>query len=161
MAEITTNTRQPRVDMTPMVDLGFLLITFFVFTTTFSSPTMMKLTMPDKSTEPAPFIKYDNTLTLILGKNNRIFWHQKGPKDLDKEVLNETNYGTTLSQLIIQKRNNAIEKENFTVIIKPSDESKYKNTVDVLDEMAITNQNRYVIADASPKEITIYQSKLK
>lgn len=161
MAEITTNTRQPRVDMTPMVDLGFLLITFFVFTTTFSSPTMMKLTMPDKSTEPGMPIKYGNTLTLILGKNNRIFWHQKGPKDLNEEVLNETSYGTTLSQLIIQKRNNAIEKENFTVIIKPSDESQYKNTVDVLDEMVITNQGRYVIADASPKEIAIYQSKLK
>lgn len=161
MAEITTNTRQPRVDMTPMVDLGFLLITFFVFTTTFSSPTIMKLTMPDKSTEPAPFIKYGNTLTLILGKDNRIFWHQKGNADLRSTVLNETSYGTTLSKLIIQKRNSAIEKANFTVIIKPSNESNYKNTVDVLDEMAITNQVRYLIADISIKEKDIYHTKLR
>lgn len=159
MAEITTNTRQPRVDMTPMVDLGFLLITFFVFTTTFSSPMVLKLMMPDKTDEPGPIIKYQNTLTLILGKDNRIFWHQKGPKDLNNDVLNETSYGTTLSRLIIQKRDNAIEKKNFTVFIKPSDESNYKNTVDVLDEMIITNQGRYVLADISKKEVEVYQTK--
>lgn len=161
MAEITTNTRQPRVDMTPMVDLGFLLITFFVFTTTFSSPTMMKLTMPDNSDEPTPLIKYGNTLTLILGKDNRIFWHQKGNADLNEEFLNETSYGTTLSKLIIQKRDGAIEKKNFTVIIKPSDESNYKNTVDVLDEMKITNQPIYVLTDISQKEVDVYQAKMK
>ncbi|WP_435353705.1 biopolymer transporter ExbD [Emticicia sp. SJ17W-69] len=161
MAEFTNNTRQSRVDMTPMVDLGFLLITFFVFTTTFSSPNMMKLMMPDKSDKEVPFIKYRNTLTFILGKDNRIFWHQKGRTDLSSEVLNETSYGTTLSKLIIEKRNSAIEKENFTVIIKPSDESNYRNTVDVLDEMKITNQPIYVLTDISPKEVEVYQNKVK
>lgn len=77
MAELTTNTRQPRVDMTPMVDLGFLLITFFVFTTTFTSNRMMPLYLPDKTDEIGPPVKYKNTLTLILGKDNRIFYHQK------------------------------------------------------------------------------------
>ena len=161
MSEITTNTRQPRVDMTPMVDLGFLLITFFVFTTTFSSQTMMKLTMPDKTDKTGPLIKYRNTLTLLLGKDNRIFWHQKGSNDLNPAVLNEITYGMALSQLIIQKRNNAIEMNNFTVIIKPTDEAKYKNAVDVLDEMIISNQGRYVLADISKKEVEVYQNKLK
>ncbi|MER0442579.1 biopolymer transporter ExbD [Emticicia sp. W12TSBA100-4] len=161
MAELTTNTRQPRVDMTPMVDLGFLLITFFVFTTTFSSNFMMKLNMPDNSNDPRPPIKYQNTLTLILGKDNRIFYHQKGPKDLNTSLLSETAYGTTLSKLILEKRNSAIEKDNFTVIIRPTDESVYKNTVDVLDEMKITNQPLYVLTDISPREVEVYQSKVK
>jgi biopolymer transport protein ExbD len=161
MAEITTNTRQPRVDMTPMVDLGFLLITFFVFTTTFSSNRMMGLYMPDKTDEVGLPIKYKNTLTLILGKDNRIFYHQKSAKDLNISLLTETAYGTTLSKLILEKRNNAIEKDNFTVIIRPTDESNYKNTVDVLDEMKITNQPIYVLTDISPKEVQIYQSKIK
>jgi len=161
MAELTTNTRQPRVDMTPMVDLGFLLITFFVFTTTFTSNRMMPLYVPDKTNEPGPSIKYQNTLTLILGKDNRIFYHQKGPKDLNTSFLTETAYGSNLSRLIIEKRNSAIEKDNFTVIIRPTDESNYKNTVDVLDEMKITNQPIYVLTDISPKEVEVYQSKVK
>jgi biopolymer transport protein ExbD len=161
MAEITTNTRQPRVDMTPMVDLGFLLITFFVFTTTFTSNRMMPLYIPDKTNEPGLPIMYSNTLTLILGKDNRVFWHQKGSKDLNESVLNETSYGTTLSRLIIEKRNSAIEKANFTVIIRPTDESNYKNAVDVLDEMKITNQPLYVLTDISPKEVEVYQTKIK
>ncbi len=161
MAEVTTNTRQPRVDMTPMVDLGFLLITFFVFTTTFTSNRMMKLYVPDKTNEPGPPIKYQNTLTLILGKDNRIFYHQKGPKDLTESVLTETSYGTTLSRLILEKRKQAENIKNFTVIIRSTDESVYKNTVDVLDEMKITNQPLYVLTDISPKEVEVYQSKVK
>jgi biopolymer transport protein ExbD len=77
MVELTTKTRQPRVDMTPMVDLGFLLITFFVFTTTFTSNRMMSLYMPDKTDKIGSPIKYKNTLTLILGKDNRIFYHKR------------------------------------------------------------------------------------
>lgn len=161
MAELTTNTRQPRVDMTPMVDLGFLLITFFVFTTTFTSNRMVSLYIPEKTNKQGPSIKYQNTLTLILGKDNRIFYHQKGPKDLNTSLLTETYYGTTLSKLILEKRNSAIEKDNFTVIIHPTDESSYKNTVDVLDEMIITNQPIYVLTDISPNEVEVYQSKVK
>lgn len=161
MAELTTNTRQPRVDMTPMVDLGFLLITFFVFTTTFTSNRMMALNMPKKTNEPGAIIKYSNTLTLILGKDNRIFWHQKGPKDLNTNLLTETAYGTTLSKLILEKRKQAENIKNFTVIIRPTDESVYKNTVDVLDEMKITNQPLYVLTDISLREVEVYQSKVK
>lgn len=160
MAELTNNTRQPRVDMTPMVDLGFLLITFFVFTTTFTSNRMMVLNMPDKTNEPGPSMKYRNTLTLILGKNNRIFWHQKGPKDLSINLLSETSYGTPLSRLIIEKRQQAENIKNFTVIIRPTDEAVYKNTVDALDEMKITNQPLYVLTDISPKEVEVYKSKI-
>ena len=161
MAELTTNTRQPRVDMTPMVDLGFLLITFFVFTTTFTSNRMMALNMPDKTNEPGPILKYSNTLTLILGKDNRIFWHQKGPKDLNEGILSETSFGTTLRKLIIERRQKSENIKNFTVIIRPTDEANFKNTVDVLDEMKITNQLLYVLTDISPKEVEVYQSKVK
>lgn len=161
MVELTTNTRQPGVDMTPLVDLGFLLITFFVFTTTFTSNRMMVLNMPDKTNEPGPIMKYSNTLTLILGKDNRIFWHQKGPKDLNTSILSETSFGTTLRKLIIERRLKAANIKNFTVIIRPTDESNYKNTVDVLDEMKITNQLLYVFTDISPKEAEVYQSKGK
>jgi biopolymer transport protein ExbD len=161
MAELTTNNRQPRVDMTPMVDLGFLLITFFVFTTTFTSNRMMPLYMPDNTDEIGPPVKYKNTLTLILGKDNRIFYHQKNAKDLNESFLTETSYGTTLSRLIIEKRKQAENIKNFTVIIRPTDESVCKNTVDVLDEMKITNQPIYVLTDISSKEVEVCQTKIR
>ncbi len=160
MAELTTNTRQPRVDMTPMVDLGFLLITFFVFTTTFSSNVMMKLNMPDDK-GPKSIIKNGNSLTLILEKENRIFWHQKDTDALNAGFLSETSYGKTLRQLIVDRRKKAIDPENFTVIIRPTDASSYKNTVDVLDEMVISKQEHFAIADVSPKEVALCEAKIK
>lgn len=162
MAEIATNARLARVDMTPMVDLGFLLITFFMFTTTFSTPNMMKLVMPD--TNPVldpPDVTQENSLTLVLGENNRIFWHQINFDDLNTDYLKEVNYGIALRQLVLEKRKQAIKPENFTVIIRATDDANYKNAVDVLDEMAITNQQRYVLCDITPKEKQVYEARLK
>lgn len=164
MAEIATTTRVARVDMTPMVDLGFLLITFFMFTTTFSVPNMMKLNMPDiidRDKTIIPVIGESNSLNLILGKDNRIFWHQKNYDELNTDYLNEVSYGKALRELILQKRIHASKSENFTVIIRATDDANYKNAVDALDEMAITNQERYVLADITPKEKLVYEAKLK
>ncbi len=160
MAEIATNARLARVDMTPMVDLGFLLITFFMFTTAFSKPFIMTLNMPDTKGKP-PVMMESNTLTLILGKDDKIFWHQKEYDKLDAAFLNETDYGIALRKLIFQKRKEAKVIENFTVIIKPSDDANYKNVVDALDEMTITNQKIHVMADITPKEKQVYEARLK
>jgi biopolymer transport protein ExbD len=160
MAEITTNTRLARVDMTPMVDLGFLLITFFMFTTVFSKPFVMKLSMPYTKGKP-PIMKESNTLTLILGKDDKVFWHQKAYDKLESTSLNETRYGLSLRTLILQKMKNAKSEEKFTVMIKPTDQSNYKNAVDALDEMAITNQKIYLLADITPHEKQVYEARLK
>ena len=79
-----------RVDMTPMVDLGFLLITFFMFTTNFSKPNVMDLGLPAKEPEPTNEIDIRNQITFILGENNRIFYYQKELKDLSSSDLKET-----------------------------------------------------------------------
>src|SRR6185295_13160446 len=66
-----------RVDMTPMVDLGFLLITFFIFTATMKSPTTMDLNMPketDKKDETK--IKQSGALTILLGKNDQVYYYE-------------------------------------------------------------------------------------
>ena len=66
-----------RVDMTPMVDLGFLLITFFIFTTTMSSPKAMNLNMPKdtKNQEELNKAKESGALTIMLGKDNSVFYY--------------------------------------------------------------------------------------
>ncbi len=160
MAEIATGSRRvARVDMTPMVDLGFLLITFFMFTTTFSLPYVMDLAMPKKGDTKSE-IKVGNSITLILGKDNRLFWHQEVADKLTLNAINETTFSPKeLRNLLISKYRTAKNPENFTVIIKPTDESNYKNMVDILDEMTITKMPHYALVDISPKEIEFYRNK--
>jgi biopolymer transport protein ExbD len=151
-------------DMTPMVDLGFLLITFFMFTTTFSKPNMMKLNLPDKpkNEDERPDIKLSNTITILMGKDDRIFWHQKDMKELSVDNLTETDYseeGIRASIASVRKR--ALTDSIFTVIIKPTDECTFKNTVDILDEMLITNSKLYAIVKVDPAEKKVYEEKIK
>ncbi len=148
------------VDMTPMVDLGFLLITFFMFTTTFNKPNILDLGLP--AGEGGTEINYKNQLTFILGENNRIFYYQKEAKNLSENHLKEVSFeGMNLSKLITTYKNSALSPENFTVIIKPTDDANYKNFVDILDEMSLTKNERYGISDLKPLEKNLYEQIIK
>ena len=150
-----------RVDMTPMVDLGFLLITFFMFTTNFSKPNVMDLGLPAKESEPTNEIDIRNQITFILGENNRIFYYQKELKDLNSSDLKETTMaGMEISKLINSYKKVAPKPENFTVIIKPTDDANYKNFVDILDNLAITKSERYGISEIRPQELSSYEKAI-
>jgi len=116
-----------RVDMTPMVDLGFLLITFFMFTTNFTKPNVMDLGLPAKDPNPIPHtseIYPKNQITFILGKDNRVFYHQSFKEELNASNLKETDFsGINITKIISKAYNNAPKKENFTIIIEPTDET--------------------------------------
>src|SRR3977135_3715048 len=68
-----------RIDLTPMVDLGFLLITFFMYTTTLAKPKTMEINMPYKDpndkVEPNK-IKESVALTILLSKNHRVYYYE-------------------------------------------------------------------------------------
>lgn len=148
-----------RVDMTPMVDLGFLLITFFMFTTNFTKPNVMDLGLPAKGDPPSePFVVDEkNQVTFILGKDNRVFYHQSNKDDLNSSNLKETDFsGVKISKIIAEAYKNAPKPENFTVIIKPTDEANYKNFVDILDNIAISKKEKYGITDIKPWEKKVY-----
>lgn len=146
-----------RIDMTPMVDLAFLLLTFFVMTTTLNKPQTMEITMPEKPKEQdkPPVVNEKRVLTLVLGGNNKVYWYL-GITDPKVELSDFSNDG--IRKVLLQQ--NARIKE-MVVLIKPSDESKYKNVVDILDEMNISNIARYALVDITPvdKEL-IKDSKL-
>jgi biopolymer transport protein ExbD len=146
-----------RVDLTAMVDLAFLLITFFMLTTTLSKPKAMDIAMPDKDEKVKEQLDVaaSRTLTLLLGSNNKIMWYIGLP---GKSVPTVDNYGKDgLRKTLIEQGKEVQAKTGkyMFVIVKPSDKSVYKNMVDVLDEIAITNIQSYGIVDILPIEVDL------
>ncbi|WP_221392866.1 biopolymer transporter ExbD [Dyadobacter sp. NIV53] len=146
-----------RVDMTPMVDLGFLLITFLMLATTMTKPTAMSVFFPDKTVDLSAPIKASGVLTLFLGAHDDIYYLDGIAADDDRALssLKLTGMGSELRNIIFasQRRvksimqNQANDNNALTVVIKPTNVSSYKNMVDVLDEMAITKSKRYALVD--------------
>lgn len=141
-----------RVDLTPMVDLGFLLITFFIFTTTMSQPTAMRLFLPKDTEKPEEQnkVKASGALTIMLSKNDAVFYYE-GELAPDGSNFKSATF-KELRTIIIDKKKSTDPKD-FVVVIKPGPESTYKNTVDALDEMAINEIKRYALVDISDTEL--------
>ena len=172
-----------RVDMTPMVDLGFLLITFFIFTATMNEPTAMDLNMPkdtDKEDEQTK-TKQSGALTVMLGKDNKVFYYEG---ELTNENASQVFQQTTFKGIrdeIIKKKNAVIasyrtdpaceekakkegkrvsdcKQQDFFVVIKPTEDATYKNAVDILDEMTINDVKRYALMKISPTELELVKA---
>lgn len=143
-----------RVDLTPMVDLGFLLITFFIFTTTMSEPTAMRLFLPKDTEKPEDQnkIKASGALSIMLAKNNSIFYYE-GELLPDGSNFKSTNFKDVRDVIINKKR--STDPKDFVVVIKPGPEATYKNTVDMLDEMTINDVKRYAMVDIFPIELQL------
>ncbi len=155
-----------RVDLTPMVDLGFLLITFFMLTTTLAKPQIMALVMPEKRVDDPPPVKESKVLTLMLGAKDKVYWYE----GISDAKLDSTDYSAEGMRKVILNKMDGVKaqwgledyedfktkeprKGSFTiVIIKPTKEARYKNLVDALDEMKISNVRYYVILDMSTQE---------
>jgi biopolymer transport protein ExbD len=154
--KVRSKKQSARVDLTAMVDLAFLLITFFMLTTSLSKPQSMDLGLPDKDKDPSKDkdIKVDErrTMTVILGKDNKIKWYIglldnpiAGPKD--------DSYGKLGIRKEILKRVKSVPEttgdkdKGLIVIIKPTTKSNYRNLIDILDEMAIADVPTYAIVN--------------
>lgn len=179
-----------RIDMTPMVDLGFLLLTFFILTTTFNKPQAMEISMPVKdetlTDEQKNKVSADYTLNLLLTKDDVVYWY-KGLADPSKGALpslNKLKFGKDgLRKLLIEQNKKAYDKieslkddvrtgkikeeqmkeeikkyreetkrTTLVVLIKPDKEARYKNIVDALDEMAVTNVGSYALLETNQVE---------
>ena len=143
-----------RVDMTPMVDLGFLLITFFIFTTTMSQPTAMNLFMPKDVDKPEDQnkVKESGAFTIMLGKQDVVYYYE----GMDPAAPGNFRTATfkTIRDEIIRKKQNT-NPEDLVMIIKPTEDATYKNTVDILDEMTINEIKRYAMVDISQPELDL------
>lgn len=150
-----------KIDMTPMVDLGFLLITFFILATTLSKPSAMTYNAPDKTlkeeTEP---VKASNVMTIFLGKDDKAHYIFGKAASEDPEVIT-VGFGYDLRKaILIESRK--VPADKFVVVIKPTKESTYRNIVDILDEMVITKMKRYAMVDElMPDEKKLLKDKVK
>ncbi|MNK35225.1 Biopolymer transport protein ExbD/TolR [compost metagenome] len=141
MAELNTGGKKatPRVDMTPMVDLMFLLVTFFILTTSISTPQAMDIVKPDKddnNKDNRLELKASKTMTILLGKNDKVAWYmgEAGATAPTYESLAQVD------KSIIENRKKADAsgvKGEFVVLVKPTSGSNFKNFVDIMDELEI------------------------
>jgi len=186
------------IDMTPMVDLACLLITFFMLTTAFSKPKVMEIILPEKDRNEkdkpkGPEIVSSRTLHILISGEDKVYYYvgladpNKPPlptviksdfsKDGIRKVLldrnlelykkvDETSLKVVKGELKISqdslknviKKLKTEDKVGPIVLIKADEKAKYRNIVDVIDEMAITSIARYAIVDISPVEIEMIKN---
>lgn len=144
-----------KIDMTPMVDLGFLLITFFIFTSTMAESKATDLVMP-KEGEPS-HLKQSNALTLLLHEDDKVYVYEGEWKNAyEKEKVRTVSFDNKADlRNMIQKKQNQLgqKRDELMVLIKPSGKSRYTNIVDALDEMLINHVKRYAVVDMSAEEL--------
>lgn len=142
-----------RVDLTPMVDLGFLLITFFVFTTTMSQQTAMNMNEPKNDSTNVLKVKNSGAMTILLGKANQVYYYY-GQLEPDKisEQFKSTNFKDIRGLIVAKKK--ATNLDDLMYIIKSDTASTFKNAIDILDEMTIcaVPPGHYAEADMTPTE---------
>lgn len=153
-----------RIDLTPMVDLGFLLITFFIFTTTMSKPKTMEINMPsEEKTEKPNEVKDYTAMTVLLSKEHRVYYYL----GMANDPMNPPDVKVTYFQakngirdaIIDLKKNVYAERNNGAaghkaddepvILIKADTTSQYDDLVNILDEMQVNGINTYALVDIS------------
>jgi len=160
MAEILTATQNKsinklglRVDLTPMVDLGFLLISFFIFTTQLSEARSMQLLLPpDSQHQPPPKVLANHTL-LIFPDGNNTAYYSFGHQPLQ---MHKTNYAPSGIRAIIQQKQHELAQygkaNKLMVLIKPTVAATYGNTLAIIDEMLVNDVKRYMLTETNDAE---------
>lgn len=150
------NRPMPKVDLTAMVDLAFLLITFFMLTTSLNTPNELDIAMPDKGpiTEPI-LLSEDRVLNLLLGENNELTYY-RGTADSPKSSPQKVAYGKLgLGELLAKTTvdvKQATNGQDIIVLIKPSEGSIARNLVDAVDAVQRAAIGRYMITKINDVE---------
>jgi len=189
-----------RIDMTPMVDLMCLLITFFMLTTAFSKPKVMVITMPDKTEKLPPEqqtkIPAWRTLNILLPDKDIVYYYvgEANPKKLPLPAMVKSDFSKDGIRKVLLEKNkdlfrqiaeyrekrvsgkllvadttaeSAIKKMKKgdqigpIVLIKADDKAKYKDVVNIIDEMAICNIAQYAVVDILPIELEMLKTAPK
>ncbi len=148
--KVRSKKQSTNVDLTAMVDLMFLLITFFMLTTTLAKPQAMDMFMPDKdenNPEAELDVKASRTMTVLLGSDNKIVWFMGVAGDNPPTIDNYGKEGIRKALMDNNERLLSTTGKGLMVIVKPTDKSVYKNFVDILDEIKIADVPSYGVVN--------------
>jgi biopolymer transport protein ExbD len=150
--------RCTRVDLTPMVDLGFLLITFFVFTSAMALPKTMGIIEP-VGNRPNDPVCNSCVLTVVLQKDNRLSYYEGMPEN--NPPVNHTSFAVNgIRQVLLDKidkvRDALGDAGRFVLIIKPGPESSMQNFVDIMDEVAINGIRHYYTSEITETDKKLF-----
>lgn len=129
-----------RIDMTPLVDVAFLLLTFFMFTTSMSRPQTMEINLPPNDVNVE--IAESNLLTLRITDKAEIYWAIgiESPKKVE------------MSDLRKLLREQAQMKAKLVTLVKINREGKFKTLVNIIDELNLANIERFSIAPMTDQD---------
>jgi len=155
--KIRSKKASTRIDLTAMVDLAFLLITFFIMTTTLAKPKAMDMFMPDKSKPDVQLpVPETRTMTVWLGANDKIEWFVGKPGGSQPTI---DNFGKDGIRKSLVEQNKKIKEthqgpdNDMIVLVKASDHATYKDFVNMLDELNIAGITRYGVVDITAPEV--------
>jgi biopolymer transport protein ExbD len=136
--------KSTRVDLTPMVDLGFLLITFFVFTTTMSTSKAMGMVTPKEGTTINDPVCESCVITVLPTANNKIYYYEGSEKNAKYKI---TDYSAAGLRTLLMKKKAAAKAINrdAVLIIKPGATSSFKNLINIIDESNICMYKIYYL----------------
>jgi biopolymer transport protein ExbD len=179
--KVRAKKQSTHIDMTPMVDLAFLLLTFFMLTTTFGKPKTMEINMPVKPPPGQEILnEVNNAITILLSGDNKIYWYYGELKPETKLTITDFS-ATGVRKLFLDYNKQAVDeiktlKENalktkmnedtlksrivdikgkkyaLMVLVKTDDKAKYKNVIDIIDELNICLIGKYALVDLDTRE---------
>jgi biopolymer transport protein ExbD len=124
-----------RIDMTPLVDVAFLLLTFFMLTTVFRKPQTLEINLPpDKNAEVK--MAESNLLTIRCDEQLNLYWN------IGFELPKKIKY-TDMKKFFQDKQK---ENPKFVILLKIDRKAKYHAMIDLIDELNVANLNKYVLA---------------
>ncbi|HTF18609.1 MAG TPA: biopolymer transporter ExbD [Chryseolinea sp.] len=145
--------RSIHLDMTPMVDLAFLLLTFFVLTMTIKDEFVLKMKMPEQDSKvDPPVVSKSRVLTVLLGESNQIFYFQ------GSDPLQSTDFGPTGIRKVLSE--SMTKRDDLVVLIKPTSKCRYQNLIDIMDEIRIVGLENYFLVKETGEDRALMRNEV-
>jgi len=139
------------LDMTPMVDVAFLLLTFFMLTTTFAKSNTMEINIPPENGEVA--VAELNVMTLRVAGDGFAYWSLGEASPRQVPMYNSGDGKASLSRELRQVLQREFARnDKLVIVVRISDKAKYKSLVDIIDEFNLMKIDRFSLDDYTDQD---------